>query len=234
MKHNQINENDALPIGENKAHRIFVFILLSLMLIQGVILLLEQRWLALTLVILIIGTLLSPIIFRNRWNIEVPAELHLAAVFFTFASLYLGEIQSFYLRFWWWDMVLHTSAGFLMGVFGFLLVYILNETDKVDLNPGFVSFFAFVFAVFVGTIWEIFEFGMDEIFGLNMQKAMLDDPSGLTDTMWDMIVNAIGASVVAIFGWRYLKLRENFFVKKWIRSFIQKNPRLFGGEDTEA
>jgi hypothetical protein len=49
--------------------------------------------------------------------------------------------------------------------------------------------------------WEIFEFSMDQIFGLNMQKPMLGDPSGLTDTMWDMIVNLIGAAIVSLSGW---------------------------------
>jgi uncharacterized membrane protein YjdF len=64
------------------------------------------------------------------------------------------------------------------------------------MNPGFVALFAFVFAIALGTLWEIFEFAMDQIFGLEMQKPMFGDPSGLTDTMWDMIVNAIGAGIV--------------------------------------
>ena len=87
--------------------------------------------------------------------------------------------------------------------------------------------FAFLFAVTIGTLWEIFEFFMDQFFGLNMQKPMLGDPSGLTDTMWDMIVNAIGATCISFVGWRYLKSKQTFFVRNWIRSFIQKNPSLF-------
>lgn len=87
--------------------------------------------------------------------------------------------------------------------------------------------FAFLYAVTIGTLWEIFEFSMDQFFGLNMQKPMLGDPSGLTDTMWDIIVNTIGALVISFMGWRYLKSKQTFFVRKWIRSFIQKNPSLF-------
>jgi hypothetical protein len=45
-----------------------------------------------------------------------------------------------------------------------------------------------LFAVAVGAVWEIFDFSMDEPFGTDMQKAMFGDPSGLTDTMWDLIV----------------------------------------------
>jgi hypothetical protein len=40
---------------------------------------------------------------------------------------------------------------------------------------------------------------MDSLFGLNMQK------SGLRDTMWDLIVDALGALVVSILGYLYLK-----------------------------
>ncbi len=46
---------------------------------------------------------------------------------------------------------------------------------------------AFSFAVSIGTLWEVFEFGMDILFGLSMQK------SGVIDTMDDLIVDAIGA-----------------------------------------
>ncbi len=76
-------------------------------------------------------------------------------------------------------------------------------------------------------MWEIFEFGMDQLLGTNMQKPMLGDPSGLTDTMWDIIVNAIGAFVISFIGYVYLRSRKSFFVKDWIRSFIEKNPGMF-------
>ncbi|MDY0212836.1 MAG: hypothetical protein RBR06_07500 [Desulfuromonadaceae bacterium] len=229
------NQKDNAPMapaenhGENRAHRTLIFLLLLLMVIEWVALLLDHRWLAAFLATLIIVTLLAPLIFRHNMEIEIPAEFHLAAVIFIFASLYLGEIQSFYHKFWWWDMALHGSAGLLMGIVGFLLVYLLNESNRVELHmtPIFISLFAGLFAVTIGTFWEIFEFSMDQLVGTNMQKAMLDDPSGLTDTMWDMIVNAIGALIISCMGWWYLKRKQTFFVKDLIRKFIKKNPRIF-------
>jgi len=214
---------------ENRVHRFIIRFLLVIMAIEWVFLLIEQRWLSLLLVTLIIAVLFAPIIFRKKMDLELPAEFHLMAVLFTFASLYLGEVQQFYHRIWWWDIALHATAGLMMGIFGFLLVYILNESKRVNLhmNAGFVAFFAFLFAVTIGTLWEIFEFGMDQLFGLNMQKEMLGDPSGLTDTMWDMIVNAIGALVISLTGWWYLKRRSHFFIKAMIQKFIKKNPKLF-------
>jgi len=57
-------------------------------------------------------------------------------------------------------------------------VYVLNENERVDVHmlPRFVAFFAFTFSVSVGTLREIFEFSMDQLFGANMQKPMFGDP----------------------------------------------------------
>lgn len=204
-------------------------ILLLIVGLEWFYLLTESQWLSLFVVSLLLIVLFFPIIFKKRFQVEIPAEFHLAAVIFTFAALYLGEIQQFYQRVWWWDIALHATAGLLMGIFGFLLIYILNESKRIDihLTSGFIAFFAFTFAVSIGTVWEIFEFAMDQIFGLNMQKQMMGDPSGLTDTMWDMIVNAIGALMISLTGWWYLRSKKNYFVKEWIKKFIEKNPRLF-------
>ncbi|NIR44454.1 MAG: hypothetical protein GWM93_09820, partial [Gemmatimonadetes bacterium] len=70
-------------------------------------------------------------------------------------SLFLGEIRGYYTRFAWWDVALHTASGFLLGIVGFLLVYILNQEERIPLymKPGFVALFSFLFAVATGAIW---------------------------------------------------------------------------------
>lgn len=229
MDHQKTNVKSDQIKGEIRVHRIFILILLIVMVLEWVFLLYSGIWLSLFLVTLIIITLFVPYIFRAKMDVEIPAEFHLMAVLFAFASLYLGEVHDFYQRLWWWDIALHTTAGLLMGVLGFLLVYILNESSRVEIymKPGFIAIFAFTFAVTIGTLWEIFEFGIDQIFGLNMQKPMLGDPSGLTDTMWDIIVNAIGACVVSMTGWWYLKQKESFYIRSLIQKFITRNPKMF-------
>lgn len=214
---------------ESRIHKWVGWTLVSIVAVEWLFLLFNARWLSLFLVTIIMAVLIAPTIFRAKLDVEIPVEFHITAVIFIFASLYLGEIQRFYQRFWWWDIALHASAGLLMGIVGFLLVYLLNESKRVKMHmtPGFISLFAFSFAVTIGTLWEVFEFSMDQFFGLNMQKAMLGDSSGLTDTIWDMIVNAIGALIISFMGWRYLKRKQIFFVRDWIRSFVEKNPSLF-------
>lgn len=202
-----------------------VIVLLKLSLVLGAVLSFVQGQLETAVVTagIIIITFL-PVIMGNRFQVKIPSEFEFLAVVLIYASLFLGEVQGYYVRFWWWDLVLHTGSGFLLGILGFLLVYVLNEKKDIelDMNPGFVSFFAFVFAIGIGVLWEIFEYAMDSLLGTNMMK------SGLRDTMWDLIVNCLGALTISVMGWGYLRTEgPDSFLEKWILKFIVRNPHLF-------
>ncbi len=201
-----------------------------ILLTEAVFAILGQRWFTAFLTVMIVAITFFPLLFERRLHIQITPELQLAAIGFIFASLFLGEIRDFYARFWWWDIFLHTISGFLLGILGFLLVHVMNETERINviMKPGFVAFFAFMFALGVGALWEIFEFSMDLFFGMNMQKPMFGDLSGLTDTMCDLIVDALGALVISVMGWRYLRNpQEQSFLERWIDAFIERNPRFF-------
>ncbi len=223
----EIRPDDHAP----RIYRITVAVLLLILIVEFVLVLIDGQWLTAFLVAVISGIISAPILFRNRFGVKIPAEFQVLVIIFLFASLFMGEVWGFYERVWWWDMALHAVSGLLLGMVGFLLVYVLNESERINLHlqPGFVAFFAFLFAVTGGTVWEIFEFGMDQLFGMNMQKPMLGDPSGLTDTMWDLIVDTLGALVISLFGWLYMKRKEESFIELWIHKFIRNNPQLFRG-----
>lgn len=212
-----------------RIHRLTVSVLLMIMAMELVLTLLQGQWLTAFLVVMIMAVAISPLVFHHRLPVTFPPEFHILAITFIFASLFMGEVWQFYARVWWWDIALHTTSGLLLGIFGFLLVYALNEDRHIDLHmkPHFVAFFAFLFAVATGALWEVFEFTMDQAFGMNMQKAMWNDPSGLTDTMWDLIVDALGALVISLLGWHHLKSPKESFLEAWIRKFIESNPGLF-------
>ncbi len=211
-------------------HRRLSFVLKAVLTIEAFIAVWEQQWLTAAITVGIILITLIPLVMKKKFSLSLPHEFELLAITFIFTSLFLGEVRGYYTRFWWWDIALHAGSGLLLGIVGFLLVYILNESDQIDLhmNPGFVAFFAFLFAVGIGAIWEIFEFGMDSFFGTDMQKEMLGDPSGLTDTMWDLIVDTLGAFVISVLGYGYFKSgKKESFLERWIDTFIQNNPQFF-------
>jgi hypothetical protein len=213
-----------------RVHR-YITVFLKITLIIGAVLALYQgRIQAAAEIILILSITFLPLLLGKRFNMRIPHEFELLAVIFIYASLFLGEVHDYYTLYWWWDMLLHASSGLILGILGFLLIYVLNENERIDLslNPGFMAFFAFVFALAFGALWEIFEFAMDQLFGMNMQKPMFNDPSGLTDTMWDLIIDGIGALIISVLGYVYLRRTgSNSFLEKWIDTFIEHNPRLF-------
>lgn len=209
--------------------RWIVFIIVTLMAIDVVVVVTEGQWLSAFLILTIALLILLVTVFSDRLAVQIPSEFQVLALVFVFSALFLGEVRSYYDRIWWWDIALHSTSGLLMGILGFLLVYVLNASERIafSMTPRFIAFFAFMFAVAVGAIWEIFEYLMDTIFGANMQKTMFDDPSGLTDTMWDMIVNAIGAACISTMGWWYMKRDRRSFIDVWIQKFIHRNPDWF-------
>ena len=202
-----------------------VSLVLKLVLAFGAALLIVQgRYQASFEVMAILLITWLPALLGSHFKVSIPYEFESLAVVFVYMALFMGEVQGYYTRFWWWDAFLHTGSGFLLGILGFLLVFVMNEKKDIDLDlqPKFVALFAFMFAMGMGALWEIVEFAMDQLFGLNMQK------SGLVDTMWDLIVDGVGALTISILGWGYLKKNQgSSFLEKWIDGFIDKNPRLF-------
>ena len=164
---------------------------------------------------------LAPVLVARWAAIHVPASFILAVVGFVGGTLLLGEVWEFYERFWWWDIAMHGASALGFGLIGFVLVFMMFQGDRFAAPHAAVAFFGFCFAVAIGAGWEVFEYAMDRIFGLNMQK------SGLIDTMWDLIVDTLGASIGAIAGLSYLKGQELGGLTAAIREFVAANRRFF-------
>jgi hypothetical protein len=197
---------------------------------------------------------LLPTIFSKRTKIQIPALFQITFLLFILASMYLGEMQEFFRRFAWWDSMLHFYSGMMICYIGFILIYVLNREKNIhmQLSPFFIALFAFCFASAVGVFWEIFEYFMDGVFGLDMQKArnlvylsdgvhpacnsalgiMCDTRLGVIDTMKDLMENTLGALVVSFIGYFYLKKRmiNNNLFWKIKEQFIEENPKLFNNE----
>jgi hypothetical protein len=187
-------------------------------------------WENVFLTLTVIALTLIPAFVWRRYRIYLPPELQLVAVVFVFLSLFLGSARDYYYLYWWWDIVLHTGSGFLLGLVGFVAIYLLNHTDRLpkEVRPAFRCFFGVTFAVTLGVLWEIFEFAVDSIWPeVNMQS----NESGVKDTMYDLIVDTAGAVVVALMGWAYYRTGRYSFFADGIRAFIEKNPRLFGNRE---
>jgi len=124
----------------------------------------------------------------------------------------------------------------MLGALGFSLISILNNTKEIDLelSPFFISLFAFCFAVAAGAIWEIYEFSVDSLLTLNMQKYMLEDGTpligqeALADTMKDLIVDAISALVISTAGYIVNKIGDS---KEKKATFLPSKKMLYNSTE---
>jgi hypothetical protein len=218
-----------MPTHDTSQSRLYVNLTLLIqgLLVIGLIVFIARRdWENIFLTATVMALTVVPSFVLRRWRVYVPPEFQLIAVAFVFLSLYLGSARDFYYRFWWWDVVLHTGSGFLFGIVGFIVLFLLNQTDRLPpgIRPSFLCFFGLTFAVFVGVLWEIFEFAVDRVAPhINMQST----ETGVVDTMHDLIVDTLGAITVALMGLAYFKTGRYSFVVDGVRTFIDKNPRLF-------
>lgn len=122
--------------------------------------------------ILTLALLIMPSFLQVALKIEIPTLLEIIILLFIFSAEILGEIGNFYMRFPYWDTLLHTLNGFLAAAVGFSLVNLLNKSERFlfELSPIFTCLVAFCFSMTIGVLWEMFEYSMDTFFLFDMQK----------------------------------------------------------------
>ena len=179
--------------------------------------------------IIIITFLLTlyPYILEKKFGVYLPCRLQITITLFIFAAQYLGEMRGFYELIPWWDTILHTTSGVILGVIGFMFVYLFNEkgNKNMNLSPLFVVLVAFCFSMTMAVFWEFFEFSMDRLFELNMQKFRLDGQDGLVDTMIDLLVAMIGTIIASIGGYIYMKKKNDVLLKEYFDDWFKENKK---------
>ena len=171
--------------------RLIVVTELALSILRGEY---ESAFICLLVLILFI----LPFFIQQNFGIQLPTTLEIIILLFIFAAEILGELEGYFITYPNWDTMLHTTTGFLSAATGFALIDILNRNSRIKfhLSPIYVALAAFCFSMTVGVLWEFFEFGMDRLFHLDMQKdtvvqsitsVMLDPTNGNTPITIDGI-----------------------------------------------
>lgn len=226
---------------EEKKSVLVVYIVLRIFVIAAAVFSgLNGDWENVFVCLLVLGLFLLPNILERKLDVTLPSTLEIIIIIFIFAAEILGELSSFFVRYAYWDTMLHTTWGFLCAAVGFSLVDLLNDSGRVKLrlSPAYLALGAFCFSMTIGVIWEFFEFAMDYFLHMDMQKDTIIhafssvnlDPTmsnipvrisditdvavngrslglggyldiGLYDTMADLFVNFIGATVFSVIGY---------------------------------
>ncbi len=150
------------------------------------------------------------VIFTHLWDffqifgtrsfiIEVSPETATGLNIFIFVAVCIGSTVNNRTDFEHIDILTHFIAGLISAYFGYDLVNIIFR-KRGYLGPAVSSFFSICYAQFISVGWEIYEFSMDSIYGLNLQRR----ETGVLDTMTDFCVCAAG-SLIGMFWVSFLR-----------------------------
>lgn len=139
------------------------------------------------------------VIFTHLWDffqifgtrsfiIEVTPDSATGLNIFIFVAVCIGSTVNNRTDFEHIDILTHFIAGFISAYFGYDLANIIFR-KRGYLGPAISSFFSICFAQFISVGWEIYEFSMDSIYGMNLQRR----ETGVLDTMTDFCVCAAGS-----------------------------------------
>lgn len=141
------------------------------------------------------------ILFTHLWDffqifggksfiIEVDYMTQTMLNLFIFIAVCIGSTLNNRTTFEHFDLVTHFCSGFLAAWFGYDFANIVYRKRGGNLGPAMSSLFSLAFSLSIAVGWEIYEFSMDKIYKMTLQR-------GNTDTMVDFICCAVG-SVLAM------------------------------------
>lgn len=151
--------------------------------------------------LLIAGVLAGYRFLQKITGIELSPALKISILVFIFMAMFLAVEFNFYRRISIYDKILHSLSGIIFFFLGFtLFLHIAGPHETLRSNPLLAVLFSLFFAIAVAGCWEIFEFSVDHLFGMDCQKG------SLTDTMGDIICGTSGATLTGVF--QFISLRS--------------------------
>jgi hypothetical protein len=151
----------------------------------------------------------TPSILKRDFGITLPfiLDLMISLVIFLHVG---GVILNFYGTFPGYDIITHFVASILIGFLAFIIIYILDEYwEGLHMDVYGMAFLVVIFAMAMGVVWELFEWGTDLLLGTHEQR-------GLQDTMKDLLVDTLAGIVIAVVG---VKLAKKGKLKRFTEEF---------------
>ncbi len=136
-------------------------------------------------------TIFLPYIVRKIFKIEIKEDLVTIWIIFIFFSHYLGVAAEYYNKWEYLDKITHCISGVITAYIAAMILN-YNKTKNVIFNILFIISFTW----FCAGMWEVFEFTCNYLFGGDAQRVAL---TGVSDTMWDMIVAFFGSVAFSIY-----------------------------------
>ncbi len=143
--------------------------------------------------------------------------------FITF-GVAIGSTVNKFTDFAYIDLPEHFFAGFIAaaGGYDFAVIMQMRQPQDKRISPALASLFALAFSVTLMVGWEFYEFTMDKLYGLALQRSAFNSESGLMDTMIDLIFGS-GGALAGMFVTAFKK--NNVFKKRKAKKIADKSKK---------
>lgn len=165
-----------------------------LWLLGGVLCTLTGMSVAWTLLIANLLTLWAPALLIKLTGMQLPEAFQINFALFITSSSLIGSSLGGYANIPQWDTIVHIYSGVLLGWFGIIVANQAEKAIKKQFPVWFKGFVAFMTPLGFASLWEIYEYTSDTLWGTSMQAG------GLEDTIIDMLAALMGAIIVLVVG----------------------------------
>ncbi|SER36328.1 hypothetical protein [Natrinema salaciae] len=145
-----------------------------------------------------LGVTFVPAVLRRDYRLSLDPWMTLWIT----GALFLHTVGmlGLYRDVWWYDHMTHTLSATIVAGVGYVTARAVDEwSDAIYLPPRFMSVYVLLFTLGFGVFWEVTEFvariGADL---LGLEAVLIQ--YGLEDTLLDLLFDAVGAVIVAMFG----------------------------------
>lgn len=179
----------------------------------------DMYHLGISLGVPVVPFLLNPA--HRLLRLKPSQQLNFLVLAFTFIAYPLGGCLDFYRWFPGFDKVAHMLSGSFVAVLCLALYCMLKPDRRIGKDDmPLAAVFTFLGSMAVAGLWEIGEYIVSGIVGMDLQRV---NATGISDTMNDMIVCLIGTLIAlpAVSG--MAKGKDGILISP-IRAFAENNP----------
>lgn len=154
-------------------------------------------------------------------NINIPASFEILYLMFIYGLLMFGEQRGIYHGLWWWEVLMTFTASLALGFTALSIIHVLHKTSRINTNPILAAFLVFTITLSLATLWELFEFTLDQLLNTGLQTSLID-------TMQDLSISLVGSVLVSIAGYNSIRTGSQILTSSFLTKILEKNSILLG------
>lgn len=198
----------------SRIKRIILFQIIRILLLISIVLEFQtNRWDILLVNLLVLSLTFMPYLIEKILVISLPMNFCMPYLFSLVLAVFLEKLFT--------GIVLQIFLGMVLGIIGFILLFLLYSNSRIKTSYIFIAFFSFCFSVSLGTMWEVFRYFLAVVFSLEIGGFSINN------TVWGLVFTMIGAFIASTSGYLYIRYKKNGSLHRLAAAFRRARPRLF-------